>query len=112
MAAQGVIGVRKIALLNVVGAGTQVIEAAVAGKMIQVDALWLSCDNALSLPLFEGSSGTDITGFLIQSVGVVALAAGANGAPLFWTAIGEGLTLRTAGAGTVGGFVTYRIVSV
>ena len=114
MAAPGLLGNLKTQQLVLTAAGTQVIEAAVAGKMIQVTSFGFGISAITALPSFESSAATVLAGpFDGGATGAAPYAAvGSRGDPLFWTAIGEGLTFRTAGAGLVKGWITYRIVSV
>ena len=113
MAAPGVIGTLKTQQLTLAAAGTQVIEAAVAKTMIQVMSFGFGISAVTALPNFEGSSGTVLAGpFDGGATGAAPYAAVSGKDPLFWTAIGEGLTFRTAGAGLVKGWITYRIVAV
>ena len=107
MAAPGVRGKYKTAQLTLAAAGTQVIEAAVVGQRITVVHFVVSNSAATALPSFESSAATVLAGpFNVAVDGSV----GSNGStddPLFWTAVGEGLTFRTAGAGLAKGFITY-----
>jgi hypothetical protein len=78
--------------------------------MIQVVAFMIS-GGAAGTADFQGTSATSLTGTLtLAANGAIALSASENNAPLFWTAIGEGLQVVTSAAAA--GFVTYRIVSV
>ena len=114
MAAPGVLGTAKTVQLTLAAAGTQVIEAAVAGKMIQVISFSFGISAVTALPSFESSAATVLAGpYDGGATGAAPFGmAGDRYNPLFWTAIGEGLTFRTAGAGLVKGHITYRIVPV
>lgn len=107
MAAPGPRGKIKTAVLSLAAAGTQVIEAAAANIRVTVIHATFSSDNTLSLPSFESSAGTVLAGPFTMSVGSAIDIHGDRAAPRFWTAVGEGLTFRTAGAGNVKGVITY-----
>ena len=111
MAAPGLRGNLKTQQLTLAAAGTQVIEAAVAGKLIEVVSFSFGISVNTALPSFESSAGTVLAG-PYDGASPIFPASGRMNSPLFWTAIGEGLTFRTAGAGLVKGHITYRIVSV
>lgn len=109
MAAPAARGRHKTAVLARASAGTQVIEAAVAGQRISVIYVALTVDATTAKPSFEGSSGTGISGVFDQAANEALILAGTRLDPLFWTAVGEGLTFRTGGVGVAAGFITYLV---
>jgi hypothetical protein len=111
MAAPGVIGTRKTVALST-NASTQVLEAAVAGKIIEVVSFAVVHAAVGAVSDFESSAATVLASFSLGAGQGLAQAAGEDHEPLFWTAIGEGLSFKSTGAVAVSGYVTYRIVSV
>lgn len=109
MAAPAARGRHKTAVLVRATAGTQVIEAAVGGQRISVIYVSMTVDATTAKPSFEGSSGTNITGVWDLLANQPLKLDGTRLDPLFWTAVGEGLTFRTAGVGVASGFITYLV---
>lgn len=88
------------------GAGTQTIEAAVAGQRHIVISFGLDVSLVTALPQFE-SAATVIAGPFGNAVGAIGPVASTRDVPLFRTAINEALELVNAGAGLTTGFVVY-----
>jgi hypothetical protein len=109
MAAPAQRGRLKTAVLVLAAAGTQVLEAAVAGQRISVVSFSLATAANTALPSFESSVGTVLAGPYDLGAGGGLQPTGSRKDPLFWTAVGEGLTFRTAGAGLTHGVIMYLV---
>lgn len=109
MAAPAARGRLKTAVISRNGLGTQVIEAAVAGARVSVVYLAISAGAATADPSLESSAGTVLAGPWDMAQDTNLVLQGTRLDPVVWTAVGEGLTLRVAGAGLVSGLITYLV---
>lgn len=75
----------------------QSVIAAVAGKAIVVDAMWVSNAVAVGSVFFESATGTAISGTHTMGIGENVFIS----EPILRTAAGEALTATTAGATSV-----------